>query len=118
SLAPGHAQAMSPATPTAHPGALLRSRLLARAGDGLRRGHGDPTDLGDELVVVEPRSGLSPMEGRQLEVAVLGPERQDADDVAKLAPDDVAAFIRAELDRAGFPHAVFTADALALVVRT
>ena len=34
----------------------------------------------------------------------------------KLAPDDVAAFIRAELDRAG-PHAVFTADALALVVR-
>ena len=35
----------------------------------------------------------------------------------RLAPDDVAAFIRAELDRAGLAHAVFTADALALVVR-
>jgi len=35
----------------------------------------------------------------------------------KLAPDDVAAFLRAELDRAGLPHATFTADALALVVR-
>jgi len=35
----------------------------------------------------------------------------------KLAPDDVAAFIRAELDRAGLPHAVFTDEALALVVR-
>src|SRR5690606_30942536 len=33
----------------------------------------------------------------------------------KLAPDGVAAFIRAELDRAELPHAVFTADALALV---
>lgn len=35
----------------------------------------------------------------------------------KLAPDDVATFIRAELDRAGLPHAAFTEDALALVVR-
>jgi len=35
----------------------------------------------------------------------------------KLAPDDIAAFVRAELDRAGLPHAVLTADALALVVR-
>lgn len=37
--------------------------------------------------------------------------------LTKLAPDDVAAFIHAELDRAGLPHAVFSADALALVVR-
>src|SRR5690606_31810776 len=35
----------------------------------------------------------------------------------KLAPDDVAAFIRAKVHRAGLPHAVSTADALALVVR-
>jgi type II secretory pathway predicted ATPase ExeA len=35
----------------------------------------------------------------------------------KLAPDDVADFIRAELDRAGLPHAVFSDDALALIVR-
>lgn len=35
----------------------------------------------------------------------------------KLAPDDVAAFIRAELDRTGLAHSAFTEDALALVVR-
>ena len=32
-------------------------------------------------------------------------------------PNDVAAFIQAELDRAGLPHAAFTDDALVLVVR-
>jgi type II secretory pathway predicted ATPase ExeA len=36
----------------------------------------------------------------------------------KLAPDDIAAFIRTELDRAGLPHATYTDDALALVVRS
>jgi type II secretory pathway predicted ATPase ExeA len=35
----------------------------------------------------------------------------------KLAPDDILAFVRAELDRAGLPHTVFTDDALALVAR-
>jgi type II secretory pathway predicted ATPase ExeA len=35
----------------------------------------------------------------------------------KLAPDDILTFVRAELDRAGLPHAVFTDDALALVAR-
>lgn len=35
-----------------------------------------------------------------------------------LAPDDTRSFIRDQLDRCGLPHAVFTDDALALVVRT
>jgi type II secretory pathway predicted ATPase ExeA len=38
--------------------------------------------------------------------------------VPKLAPDDVVAFIHAELDRAGLPHAAFTPEALALVARS
>jgi MSHA biogenesis protein MshM len=35
----------------------------------------------------------------------------------KLTPDDMAAFIRAELDRVGLPHATFSNDAIALIVR-
>ena len=38
--------------------------------------------------------------------------------IPKLAPDDLADFIRAELDRCGLPHSVFTPEALALVVRS
>lgn len=38
--------------------------------------------------------------------------------VPKLAPDDVADFVRAELDRAGLSHSSFTPEALALVVRS
>jgi type II secretory pathway predicted ATPase ExeA len=38
--------------------------------------------------------------------------------IPKLAPDDLEAFVRTELDRCGLPHAVFTAEALALVVRS
>jgi MSHA biogenesis protein MshM len=37
--------------------------------------------------------------------------------VPKLAPDDMANFIRAQLDRVALPHSTFTADALALIVR-
>ena len=37
--------------------------------------------------------------------------------IPKLAPDDITAFVRAELDRAGMAHSAFTDDALALVVR-
>jgi type II secretory pathway predicted ATPase ExeA len=37
--------------------------------------------------------------------------------VPKLAPDNMASFIRAELDRAALPHATFTDGALALIVR-
>lgn len=37
--------------------------------------------------------------------------------VAKLAPDDMANFIRAQLDRAGLSYATFTDDALGLIVR-
>ena len=36
----------------------------------------------------------------------------------KLAPDDLANFIHAELDRAGLPHSTFTPEALALIVRS
>lgn len=35
----------------------------------------------------------------------------------KLAPDDMTTFIHSEFDRAGLPHAAFSNDALALVVR-
>jgi MSHA biogenesis protein MshM len=35
----------------------------------------------------------------------------------KLAPDDMTTFLRAEFDRSGLPHAAFSDDALALVVR-
>jgi MSHA biogenesis protein MshM len=38
--------------------------------------------------------------------------------IPKLAPDDLADFVRAELDRCGLPHSVFTPEALALVVRS
>lgn len=38
--------------------------------------------------------------------------------VPKLAPDDLAGFVHAELDRCGLPHAVFTQEALALIVRS
>lgn len=37
--------------------------------------------------------------------------------VAKLAPDDMTAFILAELDRIALAHATFTAEALSLIVR-
>jgi MSHA biogenesis protein MshM len=36
----------------------------------------------------------------------------------KLAPDDMFAFIHAELDRVGLPHATFSPDATALIVRS
>jgi hypothetical protein len=35
-----------------------------------------------------------------------------------LAPDDMANFIRAQLDAVAMPHATFTPDALALIVRS
>lgn len=37
--------------------------------------------------------------------------------VPRLAPDDMANFIRSQLDVVALPHATFTADALALIVR-
>lgn len=36
----------------------------------------------------------------------------------KLAPDDTAAFVRAELDKVALAHSTFTDDALSLVVRS
>lgn len=36
----------------------------------------------------------------------------------KLSPDDMAAFILAQLDRVGLAHSVFTPEALALIVRS
>ena len=38
--------------------------------------------------------------------------------VPRLAPDDMANFIRAQLDAVAMPHATFTPDALALIVRS
>ena len=38
--------------------------------------------------------------------------------VPKLAPDDLANFIKAELDRVALPHTVFSDDALGLIVRS
>ena len=38
--------------------------------------------------------------------------------VPKLAPDDIADFIRKELDRVALAHSTFSAEALALIVRS
>ena len=39
-------------------------------------------------------------------------------DACRVAPDDLADFICAELDRIGLPHSIFTPETLALVVRS
>ena len=73
---------MLPPTSSTRSGAVLRGRFFARAAQRNGVGHGEPADLRHELVGVEASASLSPEEGRELEVAVLGPGGEDADQVA------------------------------------
>ena len=59
-----------------------RRLLLGRRGD--RPGDGQQSELGGELPHVEAGAGRGPVLGGELEVAVLGPVGQDAEDVAKV----------------------------------
>src|SRR6516225_12011060 len=59
-----------------------RRRLLFR---GRRHGHVAEGQL--ELPLVETSAGLDPVLGRELEIAVARPVRQDADDVGEVALD-------------------------------
>jgi hypothetical protein len=61
---------------------VRRRLLLRRRGD--RLGYRQGADLGGELPGVEASTGGGPVLGSELEVAVLGPVGQDAEDVAEV----------------------------------